>query len=197
MMAGEELLEIVNVAASVLSALSAAVAARYSLLAVRSSHAAYQGPLYLQLLERYGSEEFGAALRTLRDWARQHGADHYQTWLEDISARERPDFAAAENVDRARRRVSYFYVNLFRLVQSKLIDRQLARSILSLDGYAIFFHVVVPFEYKPDAGDVHKALFVDLEQCFYDCPEIATPKAPEGCPPRNKLKGHFRFANGA
>lgn len=157
--------------------LFAAIAA---MIAAWSSDRAAQASLYSQLMDQYGSPEMLEALRQLILWRNQakHNRDAevmsfhevVDEWATAIQSPE-PSQPIREQ-DIRRRRVTYFYSVVARLIDERRLSAGFAADLRSLSGREVLCEIVLPMERalrkarnaRPDDGGAE--LLKRLERLF-------------------------------
>ena len=121
---------------------SAAGAWRAAAMTRRSSEA----QLVLNAFQEYGSVEMLEALRILRRWYDAHPDSFAADWMADLQR----NTDEAISVDRARRRVSGYFLDAVRLREYGLMTDRSLRAMTELDGLAVWLGIVERLERELD-----------------------------------------------
>jgi predicted PurR-regulated permease PerM len=139
-------------AISALGAVGAAIAAWFSAKATQSTE---EAQMYIQFMNEYGSDEMRDNLRRLRNWYNEQGQEFAQKWLEAL---EKGD-PKAQEVDRARRHVTFYFYKAVNLLDAGLVSKPVVRRIASVSGIDIWYTIVEPLD---------KALNPDYDKRSYE-----------------------------
>lgn len=135
-------MELGNVALvyAVVSAIFAASAALTSLYAGHWARRQSEIEVYFYLRDRYLTPEMENAFRTLWSWHDAHGDSSAKDWM----ALRSKDYDKYQELSRARRTVSRYFIDIARLYSQGQISRRLARMLTAVNGLNCFLTVAVP-----------------------------------------------------
>jgi hypothetical protein len=122
------------------AAVAAVFSALFSRRSSRDAAKAAQATLFLSLQRQYASDEMLEALRTLRSWREEQGADFASKWEQQWETNP-----GTRAVDESRRRVSHSFGAIADLYRAGLLSEPLARALTPRDS-AILFEIVEPLE---------------------------------------------------
>ncbi|TFB11233.1 hypothetical protein E3V36_01730 [Candidatus Marinimicrobia bacterium MT.SAG.2] len=134
---------------SLLTAVSAAVAAGAAWRSARITNKAIRAPIILKLLSEYASHEMLENLRLLSIWNdRSAGTDDLPT----------------DELDRARRFVSHYFFKIYKLVDTNVVKEAFVRRLISSDQTDLYITVIESLEadLNPDYDQTPFDFFRDL-----------------------------------
>lgn len=122
------------------SAIAAAIAAIAAFLQVRASRNATLAELFVAFSDRYNSPEMAIALRELADWYRSTTEARFADWIAAKRLRQED----ALRINRHRRLVSRFYLDVARMRCIALINDRYARELVQNNGLNVFYKICEP-----------------------------------------------------
>jgi hypothetical protein len=148
-MSWTEIAMVVGAAAAVAGAVFTAASAFGSLLAARATKRAAEAQILLDLLNDYAAPDMTDALRILIVWHGQHKEPFTAAaqWKRDLKAGD----PGAQDVDRARRRVTSYFYNADQLREARLISKAILRRAADKSGLAVLVLVLPALERQIDA----------------------------------------------
>ena len=148
------------------TAVFTAFSALGALLAARATKRAAEAQVLLNLLNDYAAPDMANALRVLIAWQHQHEDRFINEWWSGLKARD----PRAQEVDRARRRVTSYFQNVEELHQAGLISRRTLRHAGGKSGLAVLVVVAQELERrlnpKVDLGFVRRLQKLCPEQVW-------------------------------
>lgn len=111
-----------------------------SLISVRNNRVMIEASLWPDFNRRYKTDEMSQAIKTLTNWYYDHPADFVDLWLEKLRLGDEE----ARHLDRHRRTLSMFFVDIASLYRDRIISRRFARFVANQAGLNVFYEVVVP-----------------------------------------------------
>jgi hypothetical protein len=126
------------------SAFFAAAAALAALYAGHWTRRQSEIEVYFYLRDRYLSPEMENAMRLLWSWHDVHGHAVAEAWL----ALKSTNAEKYQELSRARRTVSRYFIDIARLYRYGQISRQLARMLTAVNGINCFLTIAVPMNEK-------------------------------------------------
>ncbi len=88
------------------------------------------------------------ALRILRNWKAEHGAEFEVKWKRALDAND----PKAHEVDQARRKVKSYFQQALKLHQAGYADEKFVRELCSVDGVNILYDIVELLEFALNPG---------------------------------------------
>lgn len=138
------LVEDIRLAAQLLAAFAAAVAATCAAWNVWNLRATANATLLLALLKDYRSEDFRNAINHLRQFrvasARSEG------FAVDCAERILRAGGDADELDRARRLLSHFFISIKALCEGRMLARGLVANTFGRAAFEFFLEVVEPID---------------------------------------------------
>lgn len=122
------------------SAFAALIAAIASFMSSRATQRASEAQLFNDFIKEYGAQEIRDALRSLRQWQEENGADFATKFVEAVQNGN----AHALEVDKDRRLIWNFFWKAYMLYSSKYISGKTLKQIGSVSGINLFYDIVVP-----------------------------------------------------
>jgi hypothetical protein len=115
--------------------------------------------LILKFRDRYASDEMMIDLRNLRAWHDKHGSKFAETWRDKLKQKDEE----AQIVDRSRRRVASFFMNIIDLHDTGLVSKRIEKLLIDFAGFDLLYSVVEPLE-RELGRDYDKTRFEKLRQ---------------------------------
>lgn len=136
-----------------ITALAASISAIGAWLSARATKFATEAQLFSKFMEEYGAHEMVISLRTLRNWKAEKGKDFEEKWLKSFVEGN----SDAQDVDRARRHVKFYFLKALRLYESGFASKKFVKEVISVDGIHILFNIIEPIEHAldPDYNKIH------------------------------------------
>lgn len=135
--------------ATTVIAVTGAVTALGSVLAVRGSARTSKAQFFIELTDRYNSKKMGDALFGLTQFYLKHPDDFAQLFASTFNRRD----AQSVQIDEYRRTVNRYFTNIAQMYEAGLIDRRFARMVTNFYGLNTYYRLVVPMneaKYGPD-----------------------------------------------
>jgi len=130
----------------IISAVSAVAAMLTALAAYRTIHATKEAaelPILKDFLAQYSSDEMRWALDTLTAFEAKH-ENPAEAYFDLLTGRTSDD--NIEDLDRARRRVKFYFFSAYRLHRKRFISTNAYRAMTNVEGIRLFFGAVEPME---------------------------------------------------
>ena len=159
---------------SMIAALAAMFTAFSAYLTVRATKEAAELPILKDFLADYSSEEMKKALDDLSSFEQKH-ENRAEAFFNLLTGRSEED--DLEKLDKARRRVKFYFFSAYRLHKKKFISTNAYRAMTNVEGIRCFFCSVEPMEvarskargikYEKDVFDsiAEKMDFVKITRC--------------------------------
>ena len=123
-----------------IAALAAAVAALFTYMYTRSANATLRSQLFLAFSDRYSEPAMSDAIIKLMKWREEHPTDFADVWFAKYQAGDEE----ALQLERARRALNRYFVDIARLYESKQVDKKLAYVLLGHFGLDVYYEVCHP-----------------------------------------------------
>lgn len=107
------------------SAIASCLAIYYAYLGIKKSQRINYGSLYLNIMDKYSSDEMGISLRKIGSLQKDYGTNFANIWIEAYRSNE----SWAYDIDYHRRKIKYFYRNLSQLLKYKYIKEDFAETV--------------------------------------------------------------------
>jgi hypothetical protein len=134
---------ILTIIISTFSAIAAMVTAIAAYRTINATKEAAELPILKDFLAQYSSEEMRWALDilTVFETNHEHAAETYFDLLTGRSKEEN-----LEDLDKARRRVKFYFFSAYRLHRKRFISTNAYRAMTNVEGIRAFFGAVEPME---------------------------------------------------
>ena len=149
----------ITAVAAACSAIAAAVSACFSWRSSRTAANAALTTLILKFRDQYAATEMLIDLRNLCAWHDKHGSKFAETWRDKLKQKDEE----AQIVDRSRRRVASFFMNIIDLHDTGLVPKRTEKLLTDFDGFDLLYSVVEPLE-RELGRDYDKTRFEKLRQ---------------------------------
>jgi len=159
---------------SMVSAIAAMLTAIAAYWTVRATKEAAELPILKDFLAEYSSEEMRRALDDLNAFERNH-ENRAEAYFDLLTGQNMEE--DLEKLDRARRRVKFYFFSAYRLYKKHFISTNAYRAITNVEGIRCFYCSVEPMEsarskargikYEKDVFDAvaEKMDFVKISRC--------------------------------
>ena len=131
---------------NIVSILAAVVAAFFAWRAICNARKIANSTFIYNVYKNYGSQEFHEALRTLREWKKQHSTNFDTIWSNAINDENNEFYNTAIRVNGARRIVKYHFVAIERSMRAGSIDSKTFKVLCENMGTNILFEIIKPLE---------------------------------------------------
>ena len=123
----------------------------------------HRGQVYIQMSNRYASEEIHKSILLLRDWWANAGPDFVERWVTALRA----GGDEAGQVDAARRSVAIYFFDLLLLYELRILDAPLARALVRGYGSKVYAQICLPLG-EPLYGEMESLItrFRKLDPSF-------------------------------
>lgn len=128
------------VVSAALSAIAAAAAAIFTYMQVRGNQLTMKSQLFLAFSEKYSSPEINEAIITLIDWYKEHPNDFAEIWYTQYRARNE----RALEIEKSRRTLNRYFVDVARLYNAKMINKEFAKMLVSQFGLSVYLKICLP-----------------------------------------------------
>jgi hypothetical protein len=125
---------------TVIAAISAAIAAMANVWTARRARLENQTEIFFFFRDRYTSREMNEALNLLGDWRKAHGEKFLSRWISEMESTTE----MGQRLNRARRHVSRYFIDVARLYRAGFISRKLARIVTANNGFNTLIEVCEP-----------------------------------------------------
>jgi len=170
---GDQLVLVIILVAMV-SALAAMFTAITAYRTIKATKDAAELPILKDFLGQYSSEEMRRALDDLNNFEQKH-ENRAEAYFDLLTGRSQDE--DLERLDKARRRVKFYFFSTYRLHKKHFISTNAYRAITNVEGIRCFFCAVEPMElarskargikYEKDVFDAiaEKMDFVKITRC--------------------------------
>jgi len=141
-----EIADPTSVVIAAISAVASCAATGFAYLSIKKGQRMNYGVLYIDIMEKYASDEMGESLREIGSLPRLYGNNFAQLWKEAYDKKKK----WALQIDYHRRKVKYFYRNLSQLLRYKYVENSFAETICSPKGSLLLEKVVLQLDKKLD-----------------------------------------------
>jgi len=159
---------------ALVSALAAMFTSFTAYRTVKATKDAAELPILKDFLGQYSSEEMRLALDDLNHFEQKH-ENRAEAYFDLLTGRRKDE--DLERLDKARRRVKFYFFSTYRLHKKHFISTNAYRAITNVEGIRCFFSAVEPMElarsrargikYEKDVFDAiaEKMDFVKITRC--------------------------------
>jgi hypothetical protein len=133
-------LSVLSSLSTAIAALAAAAAALFTYMYTRSADATLRSQLFLAFSDRYSEPAMSEAIIKLMKWRQAHPTDFAEVWF----ARYQAGDDEALELEKARRALNRYFVDIGRLYESKQVDEKLAYVLLGHFGLDVYYEVCHP-----------------------------------------------------
>lgn len=170
----DQMVLLVVVAVATVSTLAAMMTAFIAYRTVRATKDAAELPILKDFLGQYSSEEMRLALDDLNHFEQKY-ENRAEVYFDLLTGRRHDE--DIERLDKARRRVKFYFFSTYRLHKKHFISTNAYRAITNVEGIRCFFSSVEPMElarskargikYEKDVFDAiaEKMDFVKITRC--------------------------------
>lgn len=134
---------ILTIIISTFSAIAAMVTAIAAYRTIHATKEAAELPILKDFLAQYSSEEMRWALDILTAFEAKH-ENTAEAYFELLTGRSSED--NIEDLDKARRRVKFYFISAYRLYRKRFISTNAYRAMTNVEGIRHFFGAVEPME---------------------------------------------------
>lgn len=125
---------------TVLASVSAAFAAWANMRTADRQRIENQSETFFFFRDRYTSPEMHTALGDLIAWRKRHGDRFLEAWIDERNRQTE----LGERIDRARRHVSRYFIDVVRQHRSGFVSLKLARLVTANSGFNILVEICEP-----------------------------------------------------
>jgi hypothetical protein len=136
----ESFLSVLTSVSTAIAAVAAAAAALFTYMYARSADATLQSQLFLAFSDRYSAPAMSEAIMRLMKWRDAHPDDFAQVWFEKYRAGDEEGL----ELEKARRALNRYFVDVARLYESRQVDRKLAYVLLGHFGLDVYYEICHP-----------------------------------------------------
>jgi hypothetical protein len=163
-----------TIAVSTISAIAAMFTALAAYRTIHATKEAAELPILKDFLAEYSSEEMRRALDDLNHFEQNH-ENRAEAYFDLLTGRNKEE--DLEKLDKARRRVKFYFFSAYRLHKKHFISTNAYRVVTNVEGIRCFFCSVEPMElarskargikYEKDVFDAiaEKMDFIKITRC--------------------------------
>jgi hypothetical protein len=154
----KEYIEVIVIIIAMISAFSAAYAARQSKRAVEISLNGIVSNLLLVQREKYASEKMKDSLRQVIDFYKENKTDFVKEYV--IKQKK------SKELDEARRTVKFIFLENFNLWETKMFKENHLRILMHNRNVSILLQIIKPIEFEMNKNNIDIEMYSFYEKKF-------------------------------